>query len=143
MAITQTFQTLGIFLRLRLQGSPDRHGVSSGLLGVEGGLILEGEEMPASRFVLRSSGALRLARSEFCLKKLDFESSWWGTDTVRWMFLVMINVEWLGWTGGLVPCQGQETRRQEKHNCFPSNFVPTQYLHKGSPWMVDLQNTIL
>lgn len=70
--------TFGIFLRLRLYGSPERQGVSSGLLGVEGGLIREGEEMPVSLVVLRSSRSLKLRRSEFCLKKAGLEESWWG-----------------------------------------------------------------
>lgn len=73
--------------------------MSSGLLGVEGGLIREGEEMPASLLVLRGSGALKLRRSEFCLKKLDFETSWWGDrhnemDVIA--VLVVENVESLG-----------------------------------------------
>lgn len=66
--------TLGIFLRLRLYGSPERQGVSSGLLGVEGGLIREEEEMPVS-LVLRSSRSLKLRRSELCLKKPGLEES--------------------------------------------------------------------
>lgn len=49
--------------------------MSSGLLGVEGGLIREGEEMPVSLLVLRSSGTLKLRRSEFCLKKPGLEES--------------------------------------------------------------------
>lgn len=49
--------------------------MSSGLLGVEGGLIREGEEMPVSLLVLRSSGILKLRRSEFCLKKPGLEES--------------------------------------------------------------------
>lgn len=49
--------------------------MSSGLLGVEGGLIREGEEMPVSLPVLRSSRSLKLRRSEFCLKKPGLEES--------------------------------------------------------------------
>lgn len=52
--------------------------MSSGLLGVEGGLILEGEEMPVSLPVLRSSRSLKLRRSEFCLKKPGLVESWGG-----------------------------------------------------------------
>lgn len=74
--------TFGIFLRLRLDGSPERQGVSSGLLGVEGGLIREGEEMPVSLVFLRSSRSLKLRRSEFCRKKAGLEESWWGQ--VQW-----------------------------------------------------------
>lgn len=60
--------TLGIFFRLRLYGSPDRHGVSSGLLGVDGGLIrYEGDTQMS--LVLRTSSSLKLRRSEVCLKK--------------------------------------------------------------------------
>lgn len=51
--------------------------MSSGLLGVEGGLMREGEEMPVSRLALRGSRSLKLRRSEFCLKKTGFEESWW------------------------------------------------------------------
>lgn len=48
--------------------------MSSGLLGVEGGLMREEEEMPVS-LVLRSSRSLKLLRSEVCLKKPGFEES--------------------------------------------------------------------
>lgn len=67
--------TFGIFLRRRLYGSPDRHGVSSGLLGVDGGLTRDGDAMPPSLPVLRSSNSLKLRRSEFCLKKPGLEES--------------------------------------------------------------------
>lgn len=67
--------TFGIFLRRRLYGSPDRHGVSSGLLGVDGGLTRDGDAMPPSLPVLRSSSSLKLRRSEFCLKKPGLEES--------------------------------------------------------------------
>ncbi len=50
--------------------------MSSGLLGVEGGLIREGEEMPVSLLVLRSSRSLKLRRSEVCLKNPGLEESW-------------------------------------------------------------------
>lgn len=50
--------------------------MSSGLLGVEGGLMREGEDMPVSLLVLRSSRSLKLRRSEFCLKKPGLEDSW-------------------------------------------------------------------
>lgn len=67
--------TLGIFLRLRLYGSPERQGVSSGLLGVEGGLIREDAEMLVSLLILRSSRSLKLRLSEVCLKKPGLEES--------------------------------------------------------------------
>lgn len=51
--------------------------MSSGLLGVEGGLMREGEEIPVSLLVLRSSGTLKLRRSELCLKKPGLDS-WQG-----------------------------------------------------------------
>lgn len=54
--------------------------MSSGLLGVEGGLMREGEEMPVSRLALRGSRSLKLRRSEFCLKKTGFEESWWEIE---------------------------------------------------------------
>lgn len=71
----QRAPTLGIFLRLRLYGSPERQGVSSGLLGVEGGLMREDVEMPASLLILRSSRSLKLRLSEVCLKKPGLEGS--------------------------------------------------------------------
>lgn len=51
--------------------------MSSGLLGVEGGLIRDGDGMPVSLVVLRSSRSLKLRRSEFCLKKPGLEENWW------------------------------------------------------------------
>lgn len=66
--------TFGIFLRLRLYGSPDRQGVSSGLLGVDGGLILYEVDTTPS-LVLRASRSLKLRRSEVCLKKPGLEES--------------------------------------------------------------------
>lgn len=54
--------------------------MSSGLLGVEGGLIREGDDMPASLLVLRSSRSLKLRRSEFCLKKPGLEESLVGVS---------------------------------------------------------------
>lgn len=50
--------------------------MSSGLLGVDGGLMREGEETPASLPVLRSSRSLKLRLSELCLKKPGLEESW-------------------------------------------------------------------
>lgn len=49
--------------------------MSSGLLGVEGGLILDGDPVP-SRLSFRMSGSLKLRRSEFCRKKMGLESNW-------------------------------------------------------------------
>lgn len=49
--------------------------MSSGLLGVEGGLILDGDPVP-SRLSFLMSGSLKLRRSEFCLKKVGLESNW-------------------------------------------------------------------
>lgn len=69
------FPTLGIFLRLRLYGSPERQGVSSGLLGVDGGLIREDAEMLVSLLILRSSRSLKLRLSDVCLKKPGLEES--------------------------------------------------------------------
>lgn len=68
--------TLGIFLLLLpFWGSPKEKMVSSGLLGVEGGLILEGDPVP-SRLSFRMSRSLKLRRSEFCRKKMGLESNW-------------------------------------------------------------------
>lgn len=68
--------TLGIFLLLfPFWGSPKEKKVSSGLLGVEGGLILDGDPVP-SRLSFRMSGSLKLRRSEFCRKKMGLESNW-------------------------------------------------------------------
>lgn len=80
------FRTLGIFLRLRLYGSPERQGVSSGLLGVEGGLIREDVEMLVSLLILRSSRSLKLRLSEVCLKKPGLQESWSKkTDFIFWV----------------------------------------------------------
>lgn len=68
--------TLGIFLLLLpFWGSPKEKKVSSGLLGVEGGLILDGDPVP-SRLSFRMSRSLKLRRSEFCRKKMGLESNW-------------------------------------------------------------------
>lgn len=72
--VTEDTRTFGIFLRLRLYGSPDRHGVSSGLLGVDGGLIRYEDDTLLS-LVLRTSSSLKLRRSEVCLKRAGFEDS--------------------------------------------------------------------
>lgn len=49
--------------------------MSSGLLGVDGGLTRDRDAMPPSLPVLRSSNSLKLRRSEFCLKKPGLEES--------------------------------------------------------------------
>lgn len=67
--------TLGIFLRLRLYGSPDRQGVSSGLLGVDGGLIRYEDAMLPSLVLFGTSSSLKLRRSEVCRKKAGLEDS--------------------------------------------------------------------
>lgn len=46
--------------------------MSSGLLGVDGGLTRDGDAIPP---VLRSSSNLKLRRSEFCLKKPGLAAS--------------------------------------------------------------------
>lgn len=76
--------TLGIFLLLLpFWGSPKEKKVSSGLLGVEGGLILDGDPVP-SRLSFRISGSLKLRRSEFCRKKIGLESNWKGRRSNQW-----------------------------------------------------------
>lgn len=53
--------------------------MSSGLLGVEGGLIRDGDEMP-SLLIFRSSRILKLRLSEFCRKKPGFEDVFVGVS---------------------------------------------------------------
>lgn len=65
--------TLGIFLFfLPFCGSPRLKKVSSGLLGVEGGLILEGDPVP-SRLSFLVSSSLKFLLSEFCRKKAGLD----------------------------------------------------------------------
>lgn len=66
--------TLGIFLFfLPFCGSPRLKKVSSGLLGVEGGLILEGDPVP-SRLSFLVSSSLKFLLSEFCRKKAGLDN---------------------------------------------------------------------
>lgn len=69
--------TLGIFLFfLPFCGSPRLKKVSSGLLGVEGGLILEGDPYP-SRLSFLVSSSLKFLLSEFCRKKAGLANDCW------------------------------------------------------------------
>lgn len=69
--------TLGIFLFfLPFCGSPRLKKVSSGLLGVEGGLILEGDPYP-SRLSFLVSSSLKFLLSEFCRKKAGLDNDCW------------------------------------------------------------------
>lgn len=140
--------TFGIFLRLRLYGSPERQGVSSGLLGVEGGLMREEEEIPVSLLIFRSSSSLKLRRSEVCRKKPGLEESWWRkTDSLDgefWHCFTKLNNATVLVSRGCsdklpLLCQVQEMRMKVKHICFVRNFSPALYLHRGSPSMEDLQ----
>lgn len=74
--------TLGIFLFfLPFCGSPRLNKVSSGLLGVEGGLILEGDPVPSLLSFLVSS-SLKFLLSEFCRKKTGLDNGCWeGKET--------------------------------------------------------------
>lgn len=67
--------TLGIFLFFLPFGrSPRLKKVSSGLLGVEGGLILEGDPIP-SRLSFLVSSSLKFLLSEFCRKKAGLDNN--------------------------------------------------------------------
>lgn len=66
--------TLGIFFFfLPFCGSPRLKNVSSGLLGVEGGLVLEGDPVP-SRLSFLVSRSLKFLLSEFCRKKVGLDN---------------------------------------------------------------------
>lgn len=67
--------TLGIFFFFLPFGrSPRLKKVSSGLLGVEGGLILEGDTIP-SRLSFLVSSSLKFLLSEFCRKKAGLDNN--------------------------------------------------------------------
>lgn len=66
--------TLGSFLFFRpFCRSPRLKKVSSGLLGVEGGLVLEGDPVP-SRLSFLVSSSLKFLLSEFCRKKAGLDN---------------------------------------------------------------------